>query len=733
MPTRDEPGGAPSLGNSKANMADDHLPGSRETNADRSHLRASLGADTEAVEANLRARSIQQGLLVQATALLAGATDAEAVLGQVVSLLRQRAQLTTASVYLLDQDDRVLRCVAASGFERKGPPCTFPLDGGGMVAWVARTGEATYVPQVAKAPRYLSGDPSAKSEYASPLRLGSRVLGVLDIASDEADGIRAVMRKLADQFACQVALALERSELQRKLQASEERFRSILEQGEFGVALCDLDGRLATVSPGLARMLGYDPDQLRGMRYIDITHPEDREEARNHFQRLLDGRAARFTLQMRGLRKSGEPLWCLATVSLIREAPGSRPWALALVQDITDRRSFEEERSQHQEQLLHAQKMEAIGTLAGGVAHDFNNVLGVILGFCSLLRLRLSPQDPLRGPIGMIEQSAERAAALASQLLGFARPVRYRVRPTRIEEVVRRVTAIVTETFDRRITIETRLPADLPWIEGDVVQLEQALLNLCINARDSMPQGGTLTLGVRRMALEREEPLLPPHCRAGPYVRICVRDTGAGMGPEVMKRIFEPFFTTKEPGKGTGLGLAVVYDIVKNHDGFVCVTSQLGGGSEFAIYLPAGKQPTEGAEEIEPKPIEQGSGTVLVVDDEPLILAFAQEALQALGYKVLTAEDGSRACEIYRQRAKEIDYVLLDVVLPGMSGIETCQKLREMNPQARVILSSGYGSGGEASQAITTGDVDFIGKPYTVEKLSRVLGRNREKGQRQPL
>ncbi|MBI1940004.1 MAG: response regulator, partial [Acidobacteria bacterium] len=338
----------------------------------------------------------------------------------------------------------------------------------------------------------------------------------------------------------------------------------------------------------------------------------------------------------------------------------------------------------------------------------------------------LSPQDPVYEPIKMIEQSAERAAGLTRQLLGFAQRGGNEPQPVSVEEVLARVVKIATETFDRRIHVETRFSSGSPCVMGDAGQLEQAVLNLCINARDSMPQGGTLTLEYAVLTLGPEDHVRSAQCPPGSYVRISVKDTGTGMTPQVVERIFEPFFTTKDPEKGTGLGLPVVYGIVNNHGGFLRVASEVGRGSEFAVYLPAMGSQALGAETKHPEGLERGAGTVLVVDDEPLILAFAEEGLSALGYQVLKAEDGARACEIYARRAAEIDFVLLDIVLPGISGIDACRKLREINPQVKIILSSGYSSRGQDREVVDAGVADFIGKPYTVEKLSQVLSKIRQ-------
>jgi CheY-like chemotaxis protein len=365
--------------------------------------------------------------------------------------------------------------------------------------------------------------------------------------------------------------------------------------------------------------------------------------------------------------------------------------------------------------------MEALGTLAGGIAHDFNNLLGVILGFASILRLRLNPSDPLLEFVKMIEQSAERGADLARQLLGLARQGKCDSVPIRVGDVVGRVVKIITRTFDRRIQVQTRTESGPLWVDANPGQLEQAVLNLCINARDAMPEGGVLALESSRVTLGEDDPSRPSRCPPGDYARLTIRDTGVGIAPQLLDKIFDPFFTTKEPSRGSGLGLSMVYGAATSVGGFVQVESAVGAGSAFSLYLPLQAQPVEQRVAVRPSLLEARSGTVLVVDDEPLVLAFVQEALKKLGYKVLTAVDGRQACTVYSAHANQIDLVLLDMVMPELTGLETCRRLREVNPEVKVILSSGYNSSEVVREARAAGAIGFIGKPYSLEELAGVL------------
>jgi len=376
-----------------------------------------------------------------------------------------------------------------------------------------------------------------------------------------------------------------------------------------------------------------------------------------------------------------------------------------------------------QEKLFQAQRTEALGTLAGGIAHDFNNLLGVILGFASIVRLRLAPSDPLIEFVKMIEQSAQRGSELTRQLLGLARQGKQEALPIRVGDVLGRVVKIITSTFDRRIQVQTRSQSGPLWVDANPAQFEQAVLNLCINGRDAMPEGGVLTLESSRVLHRENDPVLPSRCPPGSYACITVRDTGVGMPPQVLSRIFDPFFTTKEPGKGSGLGLSMVYGMASGGGGFVQVESQVGLGSIFSLHLPLKPPPVEQRSLTRNPSLEAGSGTVLVVADESMVLAFTREGLKRLGYDVLTAADGQQACEVFQSHSGQIDIVLLDLVMPGITGLETCRRLHEIKPGLKVILSSGYTSAEVVREARLAGAVGFIGKPYSLEELSVALRR----------
>jgi PAS domain S-box-containing protein len=670
----------------------------------------------------------QLSLLVEVNAALAGALDVESVLGVILTRLAEREGLSHARIYRWDEPARELQQVACGG-RNGGSQRVVSLQEPTLMGWAIQQGEAVYVPWVEKDPRCQGFGAEEQCAYAVPLQTSARVLGVLEVAADLPDSIRSGTRKLIDQVATQAALALERSELYKQLRVSEERFRSIFEQVYLGVALTSLDGRFSTVNPAFARLLGYTCEEMQGKHFLEITHPQDARAKQERLQTLLENAKGQISLETRYLRKSGESVWCATHISLLHDAAGCPAYFLGMVQDIDERKKAEEERGRLQQQLFQAQKMEALGTLAGGIAHDFNNLLSVMLGFASLARQRLGSDDPLQDSLGMIEQSAQRAADLTRQLLGLARPERQQVKPVNVNDVLERVRRMVERTFNRNITVVAHKASEPLWVNAEPSYLEQALLNICINARDAMPQGGTLTLEAGAVTLAAQEPDLPAPCAPGRYARIAVQDTGAGIAPETFPRLFEPFFTTKEPGRGTGLGLAMVYGFVKNHDGFVKVESEPGHGARFTISLPLipAPAPQTGAGAL--GKIAPGWGTVLVVDDEPLVRAFAAEGLKGLGYQVWVAENGQQALQIYEQHRKEIDCVLMDLIMPEPSGLETYRRMRAIDPLVRVVFASGYSTGEILRDAPDARAAVFIGKPYTLEGLSVAL---RKAGMGQP-
>ncbi|MBI5584980.1 MAG: response regulator [Deltaproteobacteria bacterium] len=395
--------------------------------------------------------------------------------------------------------------------------------------------------------------------------------------------------------------------------------------------------------------------------------------------------------------------------------PWRGPWGGGLtgvveyVRDITTQKKWEAE-------YFQAQKMEAVGTLAGGVAHDFNNLLMGLQGNVSLLLLDLDPTHPCSLRLKNMETIIQSGADLTRKLLGFARKGRYEVRPTDLNELLKKTSDLFGRTR-KEIRVHHRLDEGIWTVEVDQGQVEQALLNLFLNAGQAMPAGGDLYLQTSNITLD-ENYIQPFNVIPGNYVRVSVTDTGVGMDEETRQRIFEPFFTTKEMvGRGTGLGLASVYGIVKNHGGLINVYSELNKGTTFTLYFPAVEYPAP-VEKEKSVPLATGRETILLVDDEKLIIEVGQALLTSLGYRVLTAESGLEALKRYGEEQESVDLVILDLILPEMDGGEIFDRLRELNPQVKVLLSSGYSIDGQATQILERGCQGFIQKPYSLQELS---------------
>jgi CheY-like chemotaxis protein len=364
--------------------------------------------------------------------------------------------------------------------------------------------------------------------------------------------------------------------------------------------------------------------------------------------------------------------------------------------------------------------MESIGTLAGGIAHDLNNVLAPILMSIELLRLELERQEKDE-ILDTIESSARRGAEMVGQVLSFARGVEGRRLSVQVKHLVRDVAKIASETFPRNIEIRAEVPSNLPPVLGDPTQIHQVLLNLSVNARDAMPRGGTLTFSAQNVVLDDQYAGLSPEAKPGRHVLIQVEDTGTGIPPEILEKVFDPFFTTKEPGKGTGLGLSTSLAIVRSHGGFIRAYSEPGTGSRFRVYLPATESTTEPAP-VADVVLPRGNGeVVLVVDDEASVRHITRQTLEAFGYRVILAGDGAEALAVYASRRTEIALVLTDMMMPVMDGPATIRVLTKMDPSVRIIAASGLTANGSVTRVANSGVRHFLPKPYTAETLLRTV------------
>jgi PAS domain S-box-containing protein len=498
------------------------------------------------------------------------------------------------------------------------------------------------------------------------------------------------------------------------LRESEERYRNLVEMLPEGLWV-HRNGIILYVNPAMVRLLGASrEEELLGRSIYDFVHPESRDSVRERTEEVQEKGVTVPLKEQKYISLDGSVV-DVETLATAVPFHGERA-VLAVYRDIRERKRQEQERKRLEERFLVAQKMEAVGILAGGVAHNFNNLLMAIQGNASLMLMDLPEDHPHREKLLAIQEAVKSGAELTRQLLGFARGGKYEVRPININTVVEEMAHLFGRTR-KEITIHKTLASDLWTVEADRGQMEQVLMNLFVNAADAMPRGGELFLETQNVELD-EDYVRPFSAKPGKYVRISVTDTGVGMDEETQRRIFEPFFTTKSLGRGTGLGLATVYGIIKAHEGIITVYSKPGEGSSFHIYLPA--SPKEPAREFKfDEGIARGSGTILVIDDEPMILKVADHLLRALGYRVITASGGKEGLRIYRERGLEIDLVILDMIMPDMEGGEVFESLKRMNSQIKVLLSSGYSINGRAREILKRGCVGFLQKPFTLAELSQ--------------
>ncbi|MGD9333334.1 MAG: response regulator, partial [Desulfobacterales bacterium] len=418
------------------------------------------------------------------------------------------------------------------------------------------------------------------------------------------------------------------------------------------------------------------------------------------------------------VRPDGAEVILELSASLIRDQKGAPSGFRVVGRDISERLRVEKEKRRLEAQLQQAQKMEAVGTLASGIAHDFNNIMMGILGNASLMLARIEPDHPHHVKLKNIEKYIENGSELTKQLLGFARGGKYNVKSTALRDLVIESARMFGRT-KKEIRIHTDHLLDSWPVEVDRGQIEQVLLNLFVNAWQAMPRGGDLHLLSEDVELD-ETYEKPYKVEPGRYVKLSVVDTGIGMDQATRKRIFEPFFTTKEMGRGTGLGLASAYGIVKNHGGHINVYSELGQGTTFNVYLPASDKAVEKKAPVS-RELRRGSETILLVDDEDITIEVGQEILVELGYRVITARNGKEALRAYKDNQDQVDMVILDMIMPDMGGGQTFDELKKINPQIKVLLSSGYSISGEASEILERGCNDFIQKPFNMKQLSEKM------------
>jgi len=524
----------------------------------------------------------------------------------------------------------------------------------------------------------------------------------------------------------QAEAELRRSEeryrtLYRETKRAEEVYRSLLKSSPDAIVIYDMEGRTQFISPAFTSLFGWTLEELEGKR-IPFVPDSERKTTMSIIETLFQHGTPCQGYVTKRFAKDGSILDVSISASRYDDHEGKPAGILVIIRNISERKRLEA-------QLLSAQKLEAIGTLAGGIAHDFNNMMMGVLGNVSLLLYQTHEDDPTYETLKSIENMIRSASRLTDQLLGYARKGRYEIKSLDINPLVAESAGTFGRTR-REIEIELDLDPSQLAVEADRSQIEQVLMNLYINAADAMPRGGTLTVRTRRATspgFEEEGYSV----KSDDYVLVQVRDSGTGMDEGTIARIFDPFFTTKEMGQGTGLGLASVYGIVKGHRGHIDVESEKGKGSVFSIYLPLSSK-AAAVSDSSAEPLTSGKGLILLIDDEETLLEVGGKMLEHLGYDVVGANGGREALHVFSSRNAEFDLIVLDMIMPDMGGGEVFDRLREMNPEVKVLLSSGYSVDGQASDILKRGCNGFIQKPFDLVELSRKISEIVGNGTRNP-
>ncbi|MBL8150232.1 MAG: PAS domain S-box protein [Blastocatellia bacterium] len=504
-------------------------------------------------------------------------------------------------------------------------------------------------------------------------------------------------------------LAVELCDYRNNLMESQHRYEDMFKNSLHGIYQSTPEGRFIAVNPALVEMLGYDSaEELLQINIAEDLYVKGRD--REPLKEILQQEGFVRGHEQRLRRKDGRILIMKENARAVRNSKGTIIYYEGTLEDITEVKLLEE-------QLLQTQKMESVGTLAGGIAHDFNNLLAGILGYVSVLKQQVGGDLVLGKSVLMVESLSKRAAELTSNLLSFSRSSKFQVSVLNLNRIVTEVVSLLEHTIDKRISIIANYSDNIRNIEADSGQLHQAILNVCLNARDAMPTGGKLYIETAEMKFDTRQLLAYPNTAAGNYICLTLTDTGIGMSSETISRIFEPFFTTKSVGKGTGLGLAMVYGIVRKHGGFIEVKSSLGRGTTFKLYFPTTDKEETSIFSQEVICLDPATETVAVIDDEEYIRDLMYDILSESGYKVITAEDGEEAIKLFEKYGSEIDLIITDIVMPKLTIEEIVSVANKLVPSAKLLICSGFADLDKVESVLKDRHLKFLQKPFFVEEL----------------
>ena len=683
----------------------------------------------------IKLRDSELSLYQKATQMFNSSLKLDQVFVTVLEEVRRLMDVMGCSIWLIEEGTEELVCKQAAGTYGETLVGWRLASGEGLAGWVARHGKSLIAPETSDDERHykevdLLIGRDMRSILSVPLRVKGDVIGVLQVVDSQTERFNKKHLALIEPLAGSAAIAIENARLYEKaqqeilirqqaeeaLRESENKYRTVLEANPDSVIVYDKTGKVTYLNPTFTNVFGWTLEECLGKK-MDMFIPEkDRSETHEMIKKLLAGENL-LAIQTHQNTKSGDVIPVSISSAIFYDSEYQPAGSVVNLRDIREQKKLET-------QIHQAQKMEAIGTLAGGIAHDYNNLLMAILGNTSLMAFDLRSDHPHYERLKNIEKYVQSGADLTKQLLGLAKGGKYEVKPIDINDVMRKSSEMFNRT-KKEIRIHSNYQKDLWRVEADTSQIEQVLLNLYVNASQAMPEGGELYLQTENVTLD-DSYTRYLSLKGGNYVKISVTDTGTGMDDNIKKRIFDPFFTTKDIGRGTGLGLASAYGIVKNHRGIINVYSEIDKGSAFNIFLPASTKEVKQDMLMNQKSLK-GTGTILLVDDEDMIIDVCSQILASLGYMPLLARSGKEAIDVYQRNRDRIVMVILDMIMPGMGGGETYDRLKKIDSEIRVLLSSGYSLDGQASEIIDRGCNGFIQKPFNVIQLSRkikeVLGK----------
>jgi len=546
-----------------------------------------------------------------------------------------------------------------------------------------------------------------------PVMMKDHFFGIIIVASKNRDAFSTKQLDLITAFANQIGVAIENATLFEKLRKSEERYMDLFEHSPDMYHLVNPEGIIISCNQTEADRLGYRKEELVGYPVTRLYPPHYHTEAKSLVHEIFNSSKDIKSLEEQMVDSAGGVIDVSVSTSLIYGESRAPILIRVVARDITERKKMEEK-------IFHAQRIDSIGNLAGGVAHDFNNILTSILGSTAIMKRKMKKHDPWYRIVDIVETAAKRGASLTRQLLTFARRSNVQFRPVILNDLIDETLHLFESTIEKTITVKKSLTNEVCLVNGDDGQIQQALLNLLINARDAMAEGGEISVQSEKIDFDTRKQAPLSEDRTGEFVAISVTDHGIGMDRQIQQRIFEPFFSTKAQGKGTGIGLAVVYGVVNSHNGFITVQSEPGIGSQFTLYFPLLKETDRAHQRLRTTRLQRGTERILVVDDEQNVGEVIGGMLSNLGYQVTIVDSGKKAIALYK-KAKRFDAVILDINMPIMGGKETFAKLKTIDPDIRIIVSTGYSN--KSSETLPTGDAadGFLQKPYQLEELSRMM------------